>query len=46
MKSFRPYAIAIVLFLIWLSCQSCGSAKYVETTPQYYFVNNQIVMLK
>jgi hypothetical protein len=26
MKSFRPYAIAIVLFLIWVSCQSCGSS--------------------
>ena len=58
MKSFRPYAIAIALFFIWLSCQSCGSHRELtqNKTQKYYdkiiqhkqfaIVNNQIIMFE
>ena len=34
MKSFRPYAIALALFVIWLTCQSCGSS--CSRTKRYW----------
>ena len=34
MKSFRPYAIALGLFFIWLTCQSCGS--HCSRTKRYW----------
>ena len=55
---FRPYAIAMLLFILTVSLMSCSSTKYsynktkkkVErmTTPskQYAFVNNQIVVFE
>jgi hypothetical protein len=58
MKSFRPYAIAIALFFIWLSCQSCGSSRELtqSKTQKYYdkmvqrkqfaIVNNQIIIFE
>jgi Fe2+ or Zn2+ uptake regulation protein len=58
MKSFRPYAIALVLFVIWLTCQSCGSSRTVaKSKTQKYFdkvvqhkqfaiVNNQIIIFE
>jgi hypothetical protein len=58
MKSFRPYAIAITLFLIWVTCQSCGSSREVakNKTQKYYdkmiqhkqfaVVNNRIIIFE
>jgi hypothetical protein len=58
MKSFRPYAIAIALFLVWLTCQSCQSTQQVAKSKtqkyydkviqhrQYAIVNNQIIIFK
>ncbi len=58
MKSFRPYAIALALFFIWLTCQSCGSSHQVakSKTQKYYdkmvqhkqfaIVNNQIIIFE
>ena len=57
MRAFRPYAIALVLFCIWLTCQSCSSTHYRNKTkektqkmannkPQYAFYNNQIIMFE
>ena len=34
MKSFRPYAIALALFFIWLTCQSCSSS--CSRTKRYW----------
>ena len=50
MKSFRPYVIALALFFIWLSLQSCGShcsrtkrywrkTRCVEVTPDKKAIN-------
>lgn len=57
MKSFRPYAIALALFFIWLTCQSCSSTHYRNKTkektkrmtsskPQYAFYKNQIIIFE
>jgi hypothetical protein len=58
MRAFRPYAIALALFCIWLTLQSCGSSHIVSKskTQKYYdkmvhrkqfaIVNNQIIMFE
>ena len=43
MKSFRPYAIAIALFLIWITCQSCASRCGQQ---RRYWNNHRCVMIE
>ncbi len=39
MKSFRPYAIAILLFFVWLTCQSCTADEATTPTETVRSVN-------
>lgn len=58
LQDFRPYLVAMVLFVVMLFSMSCSSNKFgtnkarirvermVNPKPQYAFYNNQIIIFE